>query len=489
MSTNSIASRSTAALAWSVIGAIAKIGGQLVVQITLARILDPVVFGQYAAMLAVFGLGYILSDGGFGSALIQKKQIDDNDIGLALGWSLMFACVTAAIIYFSSPALANLFGDGGLIPMFRACALLIPFQIVLNLSSSLLRRELRMKGMQVISIIAYIVFFGGVAIALALKGFGVWALVAGFAAQTLFALFATYLLMRHTLRPKLRGDRALIQFGIKALCIELGSWSMDNLDRFLIGKWWGLYSLGLYSVSYNLSKAPTALLVSAAQSIAFASSARLQSDISATRRGFLIVLPAIALLTLPVFTVVAIEAPAVLHIVYGSKWIAAAPYMTALACAIPFIAIGAITAAFLRGTGTVGIELHIQLIAGMALFASFFILRNASLNLAVWAVPGAYLLRLLLLLNAVRNRLQFRVLELTQALSGCALVTITTGLTTIIANMLTANQFPDKNYIPLIVGILTPIIFSLIFSQRVFGPTLLSYVKINFLSCLNIFKI
>ena len=76
VSSDSVSSRSTIALLWGVGGSVGKIAGQLLVQITLARILDPVAFGQYAAVLAVVGLGYILADAGFGSALVQKEKLD-----------------------------------------------------------------------------------------------------------------------------------------------------------------------------------------------------------------------------------------------------------------------------------------------------------------------------------------------------------------------------------------------------------------------------
>ena len=206
-------------------GAVGKVAGQLLVQITLARILDPVAFGQYAAILAVFGLGYVLADGGFGSALVQKKEMSAADVSLALGWSLMFAGAMALLIILLAPLLAHQFGDASLEPMFRVCAILIPFQIVSNISSSLLRRDLHMKGIQIIQLIAYIVCFGGVATTLAIMGWGVWSLVGGFAAQTIFSLVATYSISRHTLRPRLKGDRTMIHFGVKSLATELTSWS------------------------------------------------------------------------------------------------------------------------------------------------------------------------------------------------------------------------------------------------------------------------
>lgn len=475
MSAHSIASRSTTALFWSVGGAIGKIAGQLIVQITLARILDPVAFGQYAAMLVIFGLGNTLADGGFGSALIQKKQIDDSDVGLALGWSMLFAGLAAAAIFVFAPLLAEQFGDAALIPVFKVCAVLLPFQIALNLSNSLLRRDLHMKGMQVIGLISYIVFFGGVATVLAMLGYGVWSLVGGFAAQTVFALVATYWISRHTLRPRLRGDRSLLHFGFKALGIELGTWSMDTLDRFLIGKFWGLYSLGLYSVAYNLSKAPTGLLVWAAQSIAFASSSRLQGEQESMRKGFLLVLTAMALTTLPLFALVAIEAQTVLHIVYGLKWIAAAPYMTALACTIPLASLGAITAAILRGSGVVGVELRIQIISGMTLFASFMVLRDTSLTLAVWAVPFAYLVRLLLLLAAIRERLNLRATEIGMALRGAVMLAGVAAVAATLAQGLPTTPVFGITFVPLLVGLVTILAAFVVCFRWVLGPSLADF--------------
>ncbi|MHB1098286.1 MAG: oligosaccharide flippase family protein [Burkholderiales bacterium] len=397
--------------------------GQLVVQITLARILNPVAFGQYAAILMVFGLGFVLAEGGFGSALIQKKEMSAADVSLALGWSLVFASLMALLIILLAPLLAHQFGDMSLEPMFKVCALLIPFQIVSNLSSSLLRRNLHMKGIQIIQLIAYIVCFGGVSTTMAIMGWGVWSLVGGFAAQTVFSLVATYSISRHTLRPRLSGDREMIHFGLKSLATELTSWSMDNLDRFLIGKFWGLYSLGLYSVAFNLSKAPSGLLVSATQRIAFASAARLQGDLVAVRKGFLVVLAAIALATLPIFALVSLESATVLHIVYGAKWVKAAPYMAALAISIPLISMGAITAAILRGTGGVGTELRILIIAAAVLLSGFLILHNTSLTVAVWVVPLAYFVRFLLLLAVIRDRLELQTADVLASFRGSFVLT------------------------------------------------------------------
>jgi O-antigen/teichoic acid export membrane protein len=452
VSTSNISSRSTTALFWGTGGAVGKIAGQMLVQITLARILEPETFGQFAILLSVLTLGGVLADCGFGAALIQRKEISNHDVSLALGWSLSIAIVIALLISLMAPFLANQFGDDSLVLMFTVSAFLIIPQAMGNLSTSLLQRDLHMKSIQIIHVFSYIVCFGGVATTLAILGWGGWGLIIAYAVQTAFKVVATYAICRHTLRPRLRGDWALIHFGLKSLANDLTNWSMDTLDRFLIGKFWGLYSLGLYSVAFNLSKAPSGLLVYAVQNIAFASTARLQGDLTAVGKGFQVVLAAMALATLPLFAIVAFESATVLHIVYGAKWIKAAPYMTALAASVPLISLGSITAAILRGTGAIGRELRVQVVTAVVFFSGLVLLRDSPLELAVWVVPAAYLVRLLLLLTVIRNRLELSMADMLSPFRGAAVLTVAgVGVTALVHDFPQATAI-GMGVLPLLAG-------------------------------------
>jgi hypothetical protein len=86
---------------------------------------------------------------------------------------------------------------------------------------------------------------------------------------------------------------------------------------------------------------------------------------------------------------------------------------------------GAITAAILRGTGAVETELAIMLIAAAVLFGSFSVLREQSLNIAVWAVPLAYLVRFILLVAAIKSRLELRIADLLHTFRGPLVLAVT----------------------------------------------------------------
>ena len=159
-------------------------------------------------------------------------------------------------------------------------------------------------------------------------------------------------------------------------------------------------------------------MVYAVQNIAFASAARLQDDAAAVRKGLLVVLSAVALVSLPAFTLVSLESTTVLRVVYGTKWLDAAPYMAALALAIPLISLGTISAAILRGMGSVGAEFRVQFVTAAAFLGGVIILSTRSLALAVWIVPLAYLGRLTWLLTLLRKRLGLGIADILETFRG-----------------------------------------------------------------------
>jgi O-antigen/teichoic acid export membrane protein len=359
--------------------------------------------------------------------------------------------------------------------MFTVSAFLIIPQTLGNLSINLLQRDFNMKGIQIIHVFSY-VCFGAAAIPLAMNGWNGWSLVIAYAIQTFIKLIASYSICRHTLRPRLRGDSELIKFGLKSLVNDVVNWSMDHLDRVLIGRLWGLYSLGLYSVAFNLSKAPSGLLVYAVQNITFSSASRLQGDVAALRKGFQIIFSAMALASLPLFTMVAYESMTVLHVVYGVKWLKAAPYMTALAMAIPFISLGSITAAILRGAGAVGIELRIQIITAIFFFACLIFLREWSLANVIWTVPSVYFVRLVLLLLAINKNIGINLREIIASLRGTIVLTFTGISVAVLVHVIPNIETIALGILPLMAGCIACVMLFILRFNWFLGPQLVTVI-------------
>ena len=424
-----LARRSVQAVFWSYLGAGGKIASQLVIQILLARMLGPAVFGQYAAVLVVIGFGWLFADSGFGAALIQKKDIDDGDIGYALGWILLLSVLTGATIMALAPWLARALGDSALASPLLACGPIIVLQALSNISTSLMRRDLDMKRNQIIQLIAYVVGFGVVAIALAQMGAGVWSLVIGFLVQTLISLIAGYTLVRHTLVPRLHGDTRMRKFGFSVLGTNLANWAIDNMDRFIIGRQWGIASLGAYSAASNLSRVPVTLLVSSFQSVVFSSASRVQDDKERLRRGFSAVLSLVSVVTFPLAAVLALKANFVIHTLYGDQWGPAATLFAAFCVALPSYVLLSVTGPTLWAVGAAASELKVQLLTAFVLLTGLVLLAGQPLASAIWLIPCVYLVRFVLVHDVLREHIALSNSQSFHAIAGgLALSVIVVGL-------------------------------------------------------------
>lgn len=415
--TNNLAKRSVHALFWNFLGGIGKVFAQFVIQIWLARMLGPDIFGQYAVVLVIIGFGWLLADSGFGTALIQKENINDDDVGYALGWVLSLSLVIGTLITVFSAQLSLFVGDSRLAQPIAVCGPIIALQALSNISSSLIRRNLDMKRYQIIQLSGYL-GYGLVAISLAYYGAGVWSLVIGFLVQTTIIFIFGYSIVKHTLIPRLRGNVVFRNFGLNVLGLNLANWAIESVDRIIIGRQWGVPALGAYAVASNLSRAPVSLLVSSIQSVMLSSASRIQSDAERLCRGYTSVISLVSLIAFPLFTLLAVKAEFVVHLLYGERWNEAGHIFSIFCVAVPFYVLLAVTGPALSAIGSAATEFRIQLICAVALISGLLLLADYPLSLAIWLIPCVYFLRFFLVYLALAKRIKLSLSRTLHAFFG-----------------------------------------------------------------------
>lgn len=476
MSADSISQRSLRALRWVGIGAAARALSQVVVQITLARLLGPEAFGQFALIMTMIGLGFMLADLGLGAALIQKPELQEGDVAFALGWMTLAALVWAVLLVVLAPQWSRLLGTPEAASMSTLAAAVVLLMTWRNVAWSLLRRDIRFRASQMIDLGAYLLVFGGVSVALALKGFGAWSLLIGQASQVLVSLVATYAICRHPLRMRLAGDKSLLRFGLGALGNDLMAWTANSLDRVLIGRNWGMDALGFYAMAYNLVRAPTTLAIEALQGLIFASSSRMQQDLYALGRGFLLAVSALMVVTTPGMLLVAMEGQPLIELVFGDAWRPAAPMVAALALSVPCLAAAALCASVLRGTGAVGTEFRLQAAGSLLLLGGLLALASWPLAQAVWWITAATAVRAAMLAAAVLLRLQVRAWDLIQACRGAWLLSAAVVLAVLASRQFETAGLSGQPWLSLLAGAGTGAALVAFRPRSVFGAALSDYL-------------
>src|ERR1035437_10370404 len=86
-------------------------GIQFVVSIILARLLLPKDFGIIGLITVYIQIANVFIQSGFGTALIQKKEVDDEDYSSVFYLSLIISAVFYLVLYFTAPLIARFYSE------------------------------------------------------------------------------------------------------------------------------------------------------------------------------------------------------------------------------------------------------------------------------------------------------------------------------------------------------------------------------------------
>lgn len=315
-------------LVWKMLERVFSQGGNLLVQIVLARILMPEEFGNLAIILAIVNYISIFVQSGLSAALIQKKEIDQLDVNTV--FTITFVC--NAILYIGTflfaPYIASFYNNMGLTAPIRVTALAFFLYSFNSIQMGLLSRNMDFKVIFFRSVIAVPVA-GAIAIAMAYNGFGLWSLVA----NLLIGVFLSSIIMAIGTKVPIRFgfslDRAkkIYSFSIKILGASLIGGFSDMCRTMFIGKKYTVSDLAFYDKAYSYSYLILQIVNSSIQSVLFPVFSRTQEDSSRlkemTRQSVRITMFGMFPILLGLFVV---AKPAII-VLLTEKWLPCVPFL------------------------------------------------------------------------------------------------------------------------------------------------------------------
>ena len=115
----------TKALLWKLLERFGVQGVQFILQIILARLLTPEHYGVLAIMIIFTTLANVFIQNGFNTALIQNKDVTEEDYSSVLWVSLGVAGILYGIIFFCAPFIASFYEMPEIVKPFRVLALML----------------------------------------------------------------------------------------------------------------------------------------------------------------------------------------------------------------------------------------------------------------------------------------------------------------------------------------------------------------------------
>jgi len=311
-------------LLWTLLGTGSQLFLQLIAVLILARILTPRDFGVVAAALVVVGFSSTFSRLGVGPAVVQRPTLTDRHLTTGFTLSILSGVLMGAAIYAAAPLIAEFFIIPELIPVVQVLAFKFILEAASVMPESLLQRELMFKRLSMVGLIAFAVGFAGVGIALALAGFGLWALTLAYMGQALVKAIILIVIRPHPMRPTLHFDamKDLLYFGGGFTAARIGNYIGVQGDKMVIGRWLGAEPLGVYGRAYQLMVAPANDLGAVMDNVLFPAMALVQGSKERLRIAFRRGIAGVALLMLPLGIVCYVLAPEIIDLLLGPKWVA-----------------------------------------------------------------------------------------------------------------------------------------------------------------------
>jgi O-antigen/teichoic acid export membrane protein len=292
--------------------------------VILARLLAPEVFGLMSLALMTIRGTQLITDTGFGPALIQRKGDFDEAKHTAF---TLFAVRGAALAILMVPlgyGMAAFYDKPQLFPLVAACGLSFLFSGFTNIGLTAAVRDMDFKKIAIIENTSAIASFA-IALVIAFVYRSVWALVVSFVVATAARTFMSYAMQATWPRWEFNRKIALelLRYGRYITGSTILLFIASEIDTAVIGKLLDLKSLGHYSVAFMLANFPAVHVAFVISNIMFPAYSSLQNEPERLAKAFLRVMGFVASLVLPVMTGMAIAAHSLIGTLYGSEWLEA----------------------------------------------------------------------------------------------------------------------------------------------------------------------
>ena len=316
---------------WSFIAGSSNSITQFFISIVLARLILPAEYGLIAMILVFINYSNAFIDSGFGLAIIQKKEIDNQDLSSVFYLNITLSVFFYALLFFTAPLIAAFYGNDIFIDLTRILALNLIINACYIVPVSILKRNLDFKAQSKVGIVSNVIS-GIIAIYLGYLGFGVWALVLHSMLQNLINGIY-YVIISGWIPGKIFNPerlKSLFRFSSKLLASSLIANTIDGLSNILIGKYYSARDLGIYQRANSFRLLPLVNAASIIQRVVLTLFSRAQEDVNKLREGIKKLNLVTSLFVFPLYTYMFLNGSTIIPAVFGINWIDSVVYFELL---------------------------------------------------------------------------------------------------------------------------------------------------------------
>lgn len=303
------------------------------VQVILARLLMPEMFGLIAMIIVFISIGQNLMDSGMTSSLIRTKNPNQIDYSTVFITNMIMSLLVYIFIFFLAPYIAIFYDQTILINIIRLFALTFIINAFAAVHLAKLTKEMNFKLQMKLQIPSTIIS-GITGVVLAYLGYGVWSLVWLNIIRSLLFSVQTWLFIEW--KPSLIFNKERFKhhfiFGYKLTLSGLIDTIYNDSYRIVIGKAFSPASVGYFNHAETMRLFPVNQISSVLGKVTYPLFSNISND-KDLKTAYAMTMKLILLITTPVMLSLILVAEEGFRFVFGEKWLPSVWYFQVLALA------------------------------------------------------------------------------------------------------------------------------------------------------------
>ena len=338
-------------------------GVQFLLQIILARLLDPEHYGVLSMMVVFTTLANVFIQNGFNTSLVQNKDVTEEDYSSVFWVSLGIAVILYVTLFVAAPFIAVFYEMPDIVQPLRVLSLMLLPGAFNSVQLAKVSREMDFKQIFRSNIIGVIIS-GLIGICLALLGVGLWALVAQTLLNTVFACLVMLFTVKW--RPRLvcnfRRVKVLFAFGWKQLVSSLLDTLYQDIRSLVLGIKYDSSPLAYYDRGKQFPQFVINAVNGAVQSVLLPAMSAEQDEpakVKALMRNSVMLS---SYIIFPMMAGLAAVAPAMIELLLTEKWLPSVPYMQIYCISLAFYPVHTSNLQAINAMGRSDIFLKLELV-------------------------------------------------------------------------------------------------------------------------------
>lgn len=334
MAQKNLKQKATSGMVWTALQKYSTMGIQFISGIILARLLTPYDYGCIGMLSIFMVLANTFINGGFGSALIQKKHPTQTDYSTVFFWNIGMSALMYFVLFLSAPAIARFYSIPLLSSVIRVQGIVLFINAFNLVQANQLAKNINFKAIAIVSITTSVISLA-TTIWMAYKGFGVWALVA----QNLISAaiptisFWFYLKWRPSWVFSWQSFKELFSFGFYMFLTSLLNHFGNQISGLLIGKVYNPSTMGYYSKALGTEKLASHSISEVMTQVTYPLYAQVQDDKQALINMIRRITMTLSYITFPLMFILLLCAKPLFVLLYSDRWLQSVPYFQVLCLA------------------------------------------------------------------------------------------------------------------------------------------------------------